>query len=230
MIDATLLVIAKAPVPGFAKTRLMASMTAVDAASVAAAALLDTLAAARQAPFARKVVAMTGNLDDAVRSRDIRKSLADFHVVDQRGDDFAERLIHAHHDAAGSGPVVQIGMDTPQVQSAMLAGVGEALAPSSAVLGRAEDGGWWVLGLHDASRARALRAVQMSTDRTGDDTENALQRAGLVVGDAPTLRDADELDDLAPIARLCRPDSEFARSVAALTGPLVDESRSVGDR
>ncbi|MFC7962368.1 TIGR04282 family arsenosugar biosynthesis glycosyltransferase [Rhodococcoides kroppenstedtii] len=230
MIDATLLVIAKAPVPGFAKTRLMASMTAVDAASVAAAALLDTLAAARQAPFDRKVVAMTGDLDDAVRSRDIRESLADFRIVDQRGDDFADRLIHAHVDAAGSGPVVQIGMDTPQVQSAMLAGVGKALAPSSAILGRAEDGGWWVLGLHDASRARALRAVRMSTDRTGDDTEDALQRAGLVVGDAPTLRDADELDDLAPIARLCRPDSEFARSVAALTGPLVDESRSVRDR
>ncbi len=219
MIDATLLVIAKAPVPGFAKTRLMAAMTAEDAASVAAAALLDTLAAARQAPFARRVVAMTGDLAEAMRSDDIQRSLADFDVIDQRGDDFAERLIHAHHDAAGSGPVVQIGMDTPQVDPAMLADIGRALEPSSAILGRAEDGGWWVLGLHDASDAQALRAVEMSTDRTGDDTRDALQRCGLVVGAAPTLRDADELVDLDPIARQCHPDSEFARCVDALPVP-----------
>ncbi|MBY6537904.1 DUF2064 domain-containing protein [Rhodococcus sp. BP-349] len=219
MIDATLLVIAKAPVPGFAKTRLMAAMSAEDAASVAAAALLDTLHAALQAPFARRVVAMTGDLGEAMRSDEIRTLLAGFRVIDQRGDDFAQRLIHAHHDAAGSGPVVQIGMDTPQVDPAVLVEIGAALAPSSAILGRAEDGGWWVLGLHDASGAQALRAVEMSTNRTGDDTRDVLQRSGLVVDAAPTLRDADELVDLAPIARQCRPDSEFARCVAALPVP-----------
>lgn len=111
----TLLVVAKAPEPGRAKTRLAASVGDRVAAEIAAAALLDTLDAVAGAPVAARVVALTGDLDRAASADDIRRRLASFAVIAQRGDDFAARLANAHADASSDGlPVLQIGMDTPR--------------------------------------------------------------------------------------------------------------------
>ena len=92
-------------------------------------------------------------------------------MVAQRGDDFAERLANAHEDAsrvAGGLPILQIGMDTPQVTDALLAECARSLLDSEAVLGMARDGGWWVLGVHDAASAGCLRTVPMSRSDTGE--------------------------------------------------------------
>src|SRR6201990_591314 len=111
------LVVARAPVPGLAKTRLAASIGKAAAADVAAAALLDTLDAVAAAPGAFRIVAMTGDLSGASRGAEVRDRLRDFTVVQQRGEDFADRLANAHSDASvacGGLPVLQIGMDNPQ--------------------------------------------------------------------------------------------------------------------
>ena len=124
MIPVVVLVVAKAPVPGQAKTRLAAGVGDQAAADIAAAALLDTLDAVAAAPVAERVVALTGELDAAERADEIRARLADFTVVPQRGADFAARLANAHVDAAaaaGGLPVLQIGMDTPQVTAELIA-------------------------------------------------------------------------------------------------------------
>ena len=99
MIPVAVLVVAKAPVPGQAKTRLAAGVGDRVAADIAAAALLDTLDAVASAPVAERVVALTGSLDDACAGAEIQSRLADFTVVPQRGLDFAERLANAHADA-----------------------------------------------------------------------------------------------------------------------------------
>ena len=148
--------VAKAPVPGQAKTRLAASVGDQAAADIAAAALLDTLDAVAAAPVQARVVAMTGDLDQSSCAAEIRDRLGDFIVVDQRGEDFAERLANAHADAAaaaGNLPVLQIGMDTPQVTAELIAECAQALLGGDAVLGMARDGGWWVLGVSDAAMA-----------------------------------------------------------------------------
>ena len=62
-----LLVVAKAPVPGLAKTRLCPPATPAQAAEIAAAALLDTLDAVYAVPGALPAVALTGDLGAAVR-------------------------------------------------------------------------------------------------------------------------------------------------------------------
>ncbi len=64
-LPVTLLVVAKAPEPGRAKTRLAATVGDRVAADIAAAALLDTLDAVAAAPAASRVVALTGDLDAA---------------------------------------------------------------------------------------------------------------------------------------------------------------------
>jgi glycosyltransferase A (GT-A) superfamily protein (DUF2064 family) len=91
-VPVTLLVVAKAPVPGRAKTRLAATVGDRVAAEIAAAALLDTLDAVADAAVAARVVALTGELDAAAGAAEIRRRLASFTVIDQRGNDFGDRL------------------------------------------------------------------------------------------------------------------------------------------
>src|SRR6202044_425231 len=101
-----------------------------------------TLDAVAAAPVATRVVALTGDLDDAADASEIRGRLAPFIVVPQRGNGFAARLANAHADAAAvdGHPVLQIGMDTPQVTAELLADCGRRLADAPAVLGLARDG------------------------------------------------------------------------------------------
>ncbi len=212
------LVVAKAPVPGEAKTRLAAAIGDRAAADIAAAALLDTLDAVAAAPVAARVVAMTGDLDAASASAEIRSRLDAFTVVPQRGDDFAHRLANAHLDAAaaaaaGTRAVVQIGMDTPQVSAEMLIECAQQLSRTDAVLGLAADGGWWVLGVSDASIADCLREVPMSRSDTGALTLAALYSKGFRVELMAELADVDIVDDLEPVRRMCAADSRFARAV-----------------
>lgn len=195
-MNATLLIVAKAPVPGLAKTRIAATVGPEAAADLAAAALLDTLDVAARCD-ADVVVALTGDLGSAARGHEIRDALAFAAVIDQRGVGLAERLAHAHVDAAGYGPVVQIGMDTPQVTTDDLA-VADALVHSDgAALGPAVDGGWWLLGLDDASRAKFLLDIPMSAADTG-------ARTSIALGDDPpmlrALRDMDTWPDAVAIA------------------------------
>ncbi|HEX5405272.1 MAG TPA: DUF2064 domain-containing protein [Pseudonocardiaceae bacterium] len=212
-----LLVVAKAPVAGLAKTRLTPPATPRAAAEIAAAALLDTLLAVRDTPGAIPLVAMTGDLSAAQRSGELQDALAAMTVIPQRGNSFADRLANAHADAATrfpGRPVVQIGMDTPQVTPDLLAGVAPFLSGAPAVLGEAEDGGWWVLGLRDPSHAEALREVPMSRADTAAWTLKVLERRGLRVTDGPRLTDVDTMADAVTVARDV-PGSRFAAAVAA---------------
>ena len=203
------LVMAKAPVAGVSKTRPAATIGDEAAADVAAAALLDTLAAAEATVGAEScVLALAGDLADGARADDVRAALVGWTVLAQRGDGFDERLALAHLDA-GDGPLLQVGMDTPQVSSALLHAAADALRDHDTVLGAAEDGGWWVLGRHVAAHAQALAGVPMSTPTTYDDTRAALVRRGLSVASTAVLRDVDEYDDAIAVSALA-PNSRFA--------------------
>ena len=220
-----LLVVAKAPVPGLAKTRLCPPATPAQSAEIAAAALLDTLDAVCAVPGAAPVVAMTGNLGAAARSAEIGLALHRATVIPQRGWDFGARLANAHADAAAvhAGlPILQIGMDTPQVTPESLA---EAAAPvvddgHDSVLCPAVDGGWWALGLAEPRHAQVLAGVPMSRDDTGERTLRALTACGLRPREGRLLSDVDTMADARAVAAVC-PDGRFARAVAAVDGRAV---------
>jgi glycosyltransferase A (GT-A) superfamily protein (DUF2064 family) len=213
-----MLVVAKAPEPGRAKTRLAATVGDRVAAEIAAAALLDTLDAAAAAPFAARVVALTGNLDAAADAAEIRCRLESFTVIGQRGDDFADRLANAHADAHSMSaglPVLQIGMDTPQVTDELLISCARRLLQAQAVLGPACDGGWWILGLQTAAAAECFRGVPMSQPDTGERTLKALRDNGIDVTPVELLTDFDVVDDVAAVRGACDPASRFARVTRA---------------
>jgi len=211
------LVVAKAPVPGLAKTRLGALVGHAVAADLAAAALLDTLDACAGA-FDRCHLALAGDLGDACRSRELRAGLRSWDVFPQQGASLGERLAHAHRAVAadGSGGVVQVGMDTPQVTPGLLLEAAGCLRPGGGVLGPAEDGGWWLLGLDDPRSARVLGDVPMSTARTGADTRSALEGAGVSVVATCGLRDVDTVEDAHLVAGRA-PGSRFAHAWSRLS-------------
>jgi glycosyltransferase A (GT-A) superfamily protein (DUF2064 family) len=215
VLPVTLLVVAKAPEAGRAKTRLAAAVGDRVAAEIAAAALLDTLDAVAAAPVAARVVALTGDLAGAANVAEIRQRLASFTVIPQRGEDFAARLANAHADAADGLPVLQIGMDTPQVSADLLGGCARRLLEAPAVLGPARDGGWWVLGVAAPAMADCLRTVPMSVPDTGDLTLKALRDNGIDVATVQTLADVDVADDVAVVREACAPGSRFARVTRA---------------
>jgi glycosyltransferase A (GT-A) superfamily protein (DUF2064 family) len=214
VIPVTALIVAKAPVPGLAKTRLAAALGDRVAAGIAAAALLDTLDAVADTPLAAKVVAMTGDLASACQSEAIRERLSGFTVVEQRGDSFADRLANAHADAAsaaGPMPVLQIGMDTPQVTAELLTRCARALLGAHAVVGPARDGGWWLLGVADAATAECLRLVPMSRPDTGALTYAALLQTGSPVTVLEELADVDTVADISVVRADCQPSGRFAQ-------------------
>lgn len=214
-LPVTLLVVAKAPEPGRAKTRLAAAVGDAVAAEIAAAALLDTLDAVAAAPVAARVVALTGDLAAAACGAEIRQRLESFAVIEQRGDDFADRLANAHADSADGYPVLQIGMDTPQVTGELLADCARRLLDAPAVLGLAHDGGWWVLGVRTPAMAECLRGVPMSQPDTGELTLKALRDDGIDVAQVEGLADFDIVQDVAPVRDACGPATRFAQVTRA---------------
>ena len=195
----TVLVVAKAPVPGLAKTRVATTVGHELAAELAAAALLDTLEAVSATGWPI-VIAMTGDLGAAARGDEICAAIAPFTVIEQRGKGLGERLATAHADAdAGSG-IVQIGMDTPQLSAADLWAAGEALNNHDAVVGPAIDGGWWLLALRSAVHANILSTVPMSRPDTCRLTLRALTEAGADVGTIRPLSDVDHWADALVLA------------------------------
>jgi uncharacterized protein len=206
--DTTLLVIAKQPVPGRVKTRLVPPCTYEQAAGLAEAALADTLHTAAMFPARRRVLVLDGRPGPWLPPG--------FEVVPQCGGSLDERLADAF--AAVRGPALLIGMDTPQVTPDLLTVDWET---ADAYFGPAADGGFWVLGLRVPAPA-LLRGVPMSTSTTGTVQRARLVAAGLRVADLPQLRDVDTAADAVAVA--CEaPRSRFAakaRELAAVLSPV----------
>jgi rSAM/selenodomain-associated transferase 1 len=222
------IVIAKAPVPGRVKTRLTPPFSPAEAASLAEAALTDTLLAVSAVPAGLAVPAGPA-VPAGLAGSGVRRVLAlegrpgpwlpsGFDVIPQRGGDLSERLAAAFSDAYGvlAAPMVLIGMDTPQVTPSLLA---SALAPlvdgtADAVFGPADDGGFWLLGLREPDPA-LIKGVPMSRADTGAIQLARLRDAGLRVVLVPPLTDVDSVAEAEAVAALC-PGSLFATRLRSL--------------
>ena len=83
-------------------------------------------------------------------------------VIAQRGGGLDERLGNAFADVGE--PALLVGMDTPQLTGKMLRDGQRALSRFDAVLGPAQDGGYWSVGLRHG-HPDAFAGVPMSSDR-----------------------------------------------------------------
>ncbi|HWF23896.1 MAG TPA: TIGR04282 family arsenosugar biosynthesis glycosyltransferase [Solirubrobacteraceae bacterium] len=206
MDSVALLVIAKEPLPGRAKTRLTPPCTPAQAARLAEAALNDTLDVVAKTPAARKVLIFEGNPQTWRRPG--------FEVIAQRGQGLAARLASAFDDIGG--PALLVGMDTPQLTPELLLDGMRALrAPGvDAVLGPALDGGYWSIGL-TRRIAGAFEGVPMSSHSTCVRQRTRLHELGLRIHEQPRLRDVDTIEDAIAVAAE-NPRSRFADALAAI--------------
>lgn len=199
----TIIVLAKAPVPGKVKTRLCPPCRPAQAAELAEAALVDTLTAVAATPCERRVLVLDGAPGPWLP--------AGFDVLRQRGDGLDERLAHAFTDVGTGG--LLIGMDTPQLTPAMLAASLRALCARrvDTVLGPCIDGGWWGLGLRAPDPA-VFVGVPMSTPHTGAAQRARLHQLRMRTGALPVMRDVDDFTDAVAVARIA-PCSRFAATL-----------------
>ncbi len=227
-LDAQLIVLAKAPVPGRVKTRLTPPFTPHEAAMLAEAALADTLEAGASASFARHILALA---DQWATPGALRAELPGrYEVIPQRGDGLDERIAAAFDDAYAhrSAPVVLIGMDTPQVTPGLLETVAQPLTAgeADAVFGPAADGGFWLLGLRQPD-AKLIHGVPMSENHTGQVQLDRLRAAGLRIRQVPELVDVDTVDVAVRVARQA-PGSRFAPTLGVLHPQPRPEMVSTG--
>jgi uncharacterized protein len=203
VLDVRALVLAKAPVAGRVKTRLCPPYTPAQAATLAAAALADTLCAVARSAASERVLVLDGRPDLV--------SAAGFGVVRQRGGGLDERIAAAFA-ARGASPIPQllVGMDTPQLTADLLDDAMHALLDSGvdAVIGPAEDGGYWAVGLR-CPNAYAFVGVPMSRPWTYLAQRERFERLGLRVATLPSLCDVDDAFDARRVAHLA-PSTTFA--------------------
>jgi rSAM/selenodomain-associated transferase 1 len=206
----TLIVIAKSPQPGRVKTRLCPPCTPDEAATLAEAALADTLAVLATVPVRRHVIALDGPAGPWLPRQ--------FAIVPQVGDGLAERLANAFGVARGL--TFLVGMDTPQLDAALVTTALDMLdlPDTDAVLGPALDGGWWGIGLRRPDSS-VFDGVEMSTDTTHAQQQTRLDALGLRTRALAPLRDVDEFQDALEVAAAA-PSTRFARAVAELEARL----------
>ena len=225
-------VMAKLPRPGFGKTRLTPFLSAIDAASLAAALLTDALQRARAVTsdviLAYDVVA--GTPDAQVDANLYAASLR----IPQHGATLGDRIANAAAHAAklGFDPLLITGTDSPTLPLEHLRHTLSVLTESRAeiALGATEDGGYHLIGLR-ASLADSLAGglfdkVVWSTAHVYEQTAFNARKSGLRVYDAAPWYDVDTPADLRRLYEELANDSD-ARHRAQATARWCDDHASL---
>lgn len=122
----------------------------------------------------------------------------------------------------GFSALVLIGSDSPTLPTERIERARDALDGRSIVIGPADDGGYYLLGL--ARRAPSLfEAIDWSTERVFAQTLAKIRAEGLSFEQLPSHYDVDVPDDLARLQSEL--ESEAARALAPRTARVMDEIR-----
>lgn len=178
-------IFARYPVPGLAKTRLIPAIGAAAAAAVHRQLVEHTVGAAKASGLPYEVRATGAPLDA------FAAWLGEDVALAAQGDgDLGERL------ARVPAPMLLIGSDCPDLTATHLREAAQALDDNPAVLGPAQDGGYWLLGL---SRAvpHCFSDISWSTDAVATQTRLRLADEAITPIELETLHDCDRPDDLA---------------------------------
>lgn len=193
--DTALLVFAKAPLAGRAKTRLIPRLGEWGAARLQARLTAHTLRTARNAGFAAVELHATPNRSHGLFAFYGKRFKLE--VKNQRGGDLGERMYHAlvralrRHRAA-----ILIGTDCPALQPRDLRRAARLLRGGcDAVLAPAQDGGYVLIGARRVS-PEIFSGIRWGTSDVYPETVKKLVAAGHPWRELRTLWDIDRPEDL----------------------------------
>lgn len=191
----TLLIFAKAPAPGFAKTRLIPALGFQGAAQFAQKLLHRTLAAARQSGIERQELCVTPASDDARwQSVDLP---VDMIISNQGKGDLGERMARAAERALKqSERVILAGTDCVEISASLLREAAGALEEADAVIYPTADGGYALLGLKTFD-ASLFADLPWSTDQVAQLTLARMNKLKWRITLGRQLHDIDTPEDLA---------------------------------
>lgn len=199
----TILVFARAPVPGRAKTRLIPALGATGAARLHRELVAHALGAAAGSGAQRIELWLADAEADSELARLAAASGARLHH--QAGADLGARMANALGAAvARGGPALVIGSDCPALDAATLTEAQAALERHDAVLGPANDGGYVLLGLHRVAPA-LFTDMPWGTDAVLARTRARLAALGWSWHELAARDDIDRPEDLARLRALGPP-------------------------
>jgi uncharacterized protein len=205
-------VMAKAPLAGEVKTRLVPPLTEQEAAELNVCFLRDmaaNIASVSETEAASGLVVYTPIGSESAFDAVLPEG---FKLLGQRGINLGERLYNATDDLLrqGYGAVCLINSDSPTLPRTILIRAIELLASDGdrVVLGAAEDGGYYLIGLKQAHRS-LFSEIAWSTSDVLARTRQRAAEIDLPVEILPPWYDVDEADTL---SRLCE-DLFFSESL-----------------
>ena len=193
--EAAVAIMAKAPVAGFAKTRLAALLGMAGAARAQRGFILRTLSTAYQAsvgPVALYTAAGAHHRLFALLSE--RWGVP---CISQADGDIGQRMsavMEDHFIARDAPALLIVGTDCPALTPLHLQVATEALVSNDAVFIPAEDGGYVLIGLK-RPLPMVFERIEWSTPRTMSQTRERLSEAKVRWVELPALWDVDEPSD-----------------------------------
>lgn len=190
-LDQQLIILLKAPLRGLVKTRL-ASETGEDAALAIYTQLLERLKV-NLSEFPDTVLHFTP-ADEGARLTPFLA--AGWNMQPQGEGDLGQRMYQAfnHAFAAQAGKVVMIGADCPEITPDDVQHAFDELDRHDLVLGPAQDGGYWLIGLKQLHR-ELFSGVRWSTNRVLTETLERAWQLDLRVAFLRLLSDIDTKSD-----------------------------------
>lgn len=182
-----LVLFAKFPLPGYAKTRLIPALGAHGAARVHRHLTQRTVATLLES--GAPVEIRYAGADGAAFRAWLGEAPT---LVEQVDGDLTERLI----DAGRPAPHIFFGADTPDLTVDIVRAAVQALASHDVVIGPAEDGGYYLIGMTHA-RPELMTAMPWSTAQVFPETMRRCRALGLSVATLTVLSDCDTPADLA---------------------------------
>jgi uncharacterized protein len=191
------LIVAKAPIPGRAKTRLSPPLSADQAAALGRALLLDTLDACRAEQPETALLCV--GAEDAAELRSLVG--ADTHLEIQKGRGLADALRFAMAGRLPRGPTALVSSDVPGIPPGALGRASSLLEKGAdVVLGPALDGGYWLIAMREF-HDEVFREIPWSTPAVLGVTLRRCGSLGLTVATVQAWPDVDTTVDLALLVR-----------------------------
>ena len=224
-----LLIFAKAPKPGKVKTRLLAAVSAEVAAALHAACIADTLRIARGLRGCDVLLFAAGGAEYFRELVQEQKIATRVQVFPQRGEQLGARLENAFRKSFRKGyrEVVVIGTDTPWMRAGRLRAAFAALQGSDVVIGPAEDGGYYLLGMRTMMPG-IFRGIPWSTARVLKLTLGVAERLNLHAKLLPQDFDLDRPEDLRGAVRMLKSNARLAPGLAAAVAQIRLQRKSTG--